>query len=322
MSPLPPSPPPTDVPLAHLEAKARLLIYLLLALILAAGVFVLYARGAFDATQRLVLVADDSEGVHVGMDLTFSGFAIGRVREIQLAENGSVQILVDVAQKDAHWLRTSSVFTLVRGVVGSPNIRAYSGVLSDPPLPAGAVRTVLQGDASAEIPKAISAARSLMENLSEMTAAGGPVHQLLANLHTTTERLNGPGGALTVLMGSPQEARKVATTLDRTNALLDKLNRIAAQTDTQVYGPKGLMPQTQATVAQVQALLADLRTSVQRVDTILEDAKAISSNAKSASTDLGALREEVDANLRKIEHLVTEIQKKWPFASPAQLELP
>ncbi len=299
-----------------------MLIYLLLALVLAGSLFVLYARGAFDATQRLVLVADDSEGVYVGMDLTFSGFAIGRVQEIQLAEDGSVQLLVDVAQKDAHWLRTSSVFTLVRGVVGSPAIRAYSGILSDPPLPAGAMRTVLQGDASAEIPKAISAARSLMENLNALTAAGGPVHQLLANLQTTTERLNGPGGALTVLMGSPQEARKVAVTLDRTNALLDKLNRVAAKTDSQVFGPQGVMPQTQATVAQIQTMLTDLRASLQRVDAILEDAKAISASAKGASTDLGALREEVDANLRKIEHLVTDIQKKWPFAAPAQLELP
>ena len=112
------------------------------------------------------------------------------MNQIELDENGKVRILVDVAQKDAHWLRTSSVFTPVRSVVGSPNIRAYSGVLRTRPA-AGAVRTVLQGDASAEIPKAIAAARNLMENLVALTA-GGPVSQLLANLHTTTERLNSP----------------------------------------------------------------------------------------------------------------------------------
>ena len=318
--PLPTDTPPESV--EHLQAKARLLIYVFLALVAGAIVFVLYARGAFDATQRLVLIAEDSEGVHVGMDLTFSGFAIGRVNQIELDENGKVRILVDVAQKDAHWLRTSSVFTLVRSVVGSPNIRAYSGVLSDPPLPQGAVRTVLQGDASAEIPKAIAAARNLMENLVALTAVGGPVSQLLANLHTTTERLNGPGGALTVLMGSNQEANKVTAVLERTRALLDKLNRLTAHTDTHLYAEQGLLPQTQATVAQVQALLNDLRGSLQRVDAILQDAKAISSNAKGASADLGALRDEVDANLRKIEGLVTDIQKKWPFARPTPLELP
>ena len=53
---------PTDTPPAsveHLQAKARLLIYVFLALVAGAIVFVLYARGAFDATQRLVLIAED-----------------------------------------------------------------------------------------------------------------------------------------------------------------------------------------------------------------------------------------------------------------------
>lgn len=137
-------------PVAYLELKAAMLLLFTLALIVGSGLYLLYARGAFEPTQTLVLTADDSEGVVVGMDMTFSGFPIGRVRRIELAETGNARIVVDVAQKDAHWLRESSVFTLVRGVVGGTNIRAYSGILTDPPLPAGAVRPVLRGDATAE----------------------------------------------------------------------------------------------------------------------------------------------------------------------------
>ena len=53
-------------------------------LVIGSGLYLLYARGAFESTQELVLVADDSEGVTVGMDLTFSGFPIGRVRRIDV----------------------------------------------------------------------------------------------------------------------------------------------------------------------------------------------------------------------------------------------
>ena len=62
------------------------------------------------------------------------------MRRIELAETGNARIVVDVAQKDAHWLRESSVFTLVRGVVGAPTSARGSGILTDPLLPAGAVR--------------------------------------------------------------------------------------------------------------------------------------------------------------------------------------
>ena len=284
--------------------------------------FVMYSRGAFDATQRLVLMADDSEGVVIGMDITFSGFPIGRVHRIELADTGKVRILVDVTRKDAHWLRTSSVFTLVRGVVGAPNIRAYTGVLDDPALPDGAVRTVLQGDVSAEIPKVISATRELVENLNTLIGSGGAVNASLTNLQTMTGKLNGPGGALGVLFGNEQDARKITTTLDRTNALLAKLDGMAAKTDTQVFGDKGVLPETRATVVQLNALLGDARDSLKKVDAVLQDAQVITSNAKGATADLGLLRTDVETSLRKIDGLVNEINRKWPFARNTDIQLP
>jgi phospholipid/cholesterol/gamma-HCH transport system substrate-binding protein len=307
---------------ANLELKARLLLLFMLLLVCGSSLYVLYARGAFESTQKLVLMADDSEGVLVGMDLTFSGFPIGRVQRIELAEDGKARILIDVAAKDAHWLRTSSVFTLVRGIVGSTNIRAYTGLLSDPALPDGAVRAVLQGDASAEIPKVISAAKDLIDNLNSLTSNGGAVGVTLANLQTLTGRLNGPGGALTVLFGSEAEAKKLTVTLDRTNALLARLDGLAAKADTQVFGDKGVMLETRAAVVQINALLGEARTSLKKVDAVLIDAQAVSGNVKDATADLGALRGEVEANLRKIESLVNEINRKWPFARDTEIKLP
>ena len=316
----PESPPPA--PATNLEFKARLLMVFMLVLVCGSILFVMYARGAFDATQRLVLMADDSEGVVIGMDLTFSGFPIGRVHGIELSETGKVRILVDVTQKDAHWLRTSSIFTLVRGVVGAPNIRAYTGLLDDPALPDGAVRTVLQGDVSAEIPKVISATKELIENLNTLIGAGGAVHASLGNLQTMTGKLNGPGGALGVLFGNEQDAKKITTALDRTNTLLAKLDGIAAKTDTQVFGDKGVLPETRATVVQLNALLGDARESLKKVDAVLQDAQVISANAKGATADLGVLRTDVETSLRKIDGLVNEINRKWPFARNTDIQLP
>jgi phospholipid/cholesterol/gamma-HCH transport system substrate-binding protein len=314
-----PSPPVRDV---NLEVKARLLIVFMLALVASSVLFVLFARGAFDATQKLVLMADDSEGVVIGMDLTFSGFPIGRVQRIELAETGKVRIVVDVAQKDAHWLRTSSVFTLVRGVVGSPNIRAYTGLLDDPALPDGAVRTVLQGDLSAELPKVIASTRELIDNLNSLTGPNGSVGSTLNHLQTLTERLNAPGGVLSVLLGNEQDARKIITTLDRTNSLLARLDGLAVKADAQVFGDQGVLPETRATVVQLNALLSEARESLKKVDTVLQDAQAISSNARGATADLGVLRADVDASLRKIDGLVNEINRKWPFARNTDIQLP
>lgn len=323
----PPAPPEPGVALgmpevANLEFKAVLLLAFMALLVVGSALYVLYARGAFESTQKLVLVSDDSEGVVVGMDLTFSGFPIGRVRRIELGEDGKARIIVDVPTKDAHWLRTSSVFTLVRGLVGSTNIRAYTGLLKDPPLPDGAVREVLRGDAGAEVPKLVAAAKDLIDNLNNLTASEGAIGASLANFQKLTTRLNGPGGALSVLLGNDAEAKKLIATLDRTNALLTKLDALAAKTDTQVFGDKGVMPETRATIVQLNTLLGEARSSLKKVDAVLVEAQAVGANARAATDDLGALRAEVESSLRKVDGLVNEINRKWPFARDTEIKLP
>ena len=296
-------------------------------------VYVLYARGVFESKQQLVLVADDSEGVLVGMDLTFAGFPIGRVRRIELDEQGKARLVVDVPSKDAHWLRTSSIFTMERGLVGETKIRAFSGVLTDPPLPANAVRTVLRGDTNAEIPRLVAATRTLLENLERMSGAESSLNTSLGNLQTITASLSasaaGRYGVLGGVLGGEENAKKVVSALDRTNALL-------ANADQRLFGKSGVMDDTQATIAQLNALLQDARASLKKVDAVLaeaqgvavevkgvaSEAKSVAANARVATTDLGLLRAEVDASLRKIGHLVDEINRKWPFARDTELKLP
>jgi phospholipid/cholesterol/gamma-HCH transport system substrate-binding protein len=306
----------------HIEAKASMLLLALLVMVLGAVAYLAYARGAFEPTQTLVLVSDDSEGVVVGMDLTFAGFAIGRVKRIELAPDGNARILVDVPLKDSHWLRESSIFTLVRGVVGNTNIRAYTGVLTDPPLADGAVRTVLRGDTAAEIPKLLAEARSLLQNLNAMTASDSALSNSFGNVQALTDKLKGPGGGLGVLLGSDAEAKKLLVTLERTNTLLARLDGLAAKADAQVFGKDGVMPNANATVQQLNALLGDARNSLKKADGILDDAKAISGNAKSATADLGTLRAQVEASLRNVDALILEVNRKWPFARDTEVKLP
>jgi phospholipid/cholesterol/gamma-HCH transport system substrate-binding protein len=285
-------------------------------------VYLLYARGVFEPSQRLVLLADDAEGVTVGMDLTFAGFPIGRVRGIELSVDGTTRILIDVPRKDARWLRESSVFTLTRGLVGNTNLRAFSGVLSDPPLPAGAERRVLVGDATAEIPRLVSETRDLIRNLTQLTSADSALAGSLGNIQSATEKIKGPRGALGVLFGNEADAQKLVVTLDRTNALLARIDGLAAKADQQVFGADGLMPEARAAVVQLNAALLEARESLKKIDAILVDAQAIAGNARAASNDLAALRSEVDANLRKVSRMIDEVNRRWPFAKSTEIKLP
>jgi phospholipid/cholesterol/gamma-HCH transport system substrate-binding protein len=326
--PLPLPDPSLPLP-ASLAWKVRLLLLAVLLMLLGATAYILYARGAFERTQTLVLVADQAEGVAVGMDLTFAGFPIGRVNHVELADDGNARIVIDVPRADSKWLRTSSVFTMESGLVGGPKLRAYSGILSDPALPDGVERRVLSGDASAEIPRLMSSVRDLLGNLTAMTGSGAPLNKSLAQVEQATGKLNGPQGALGLVMGERANTDKVLAALDRTNALLARLDSLSRnadgllqKTDSRVFGPQGLMDGAQASVNQLNGLLGEARGSLQRVDAVLKEAQAIAVNTREATADLTALRAEVEASLRKVDRLVNDVNRKWPLARDPEIKLP
>lgn len=302
----------------HLQFRVGLLLGL--TLMVAAGflIYALYARGVFEATQRLTLVADNAEGVSIGMDLTFSGFPIGRVQRISLGDDGRARIDIDIPRTDARWLRNSSIFTLERGIVGGARIRAFTANLQDDPLADGAERIVLRGDTQEEIPRMVATLRSVLENVEQVTGPGGSLQASLDNLRGLTEQF-----------GGQEDARKVGAVLDRANALLislgglsRRMDGVVAKTDQRMFGAGGVIDGTQRAVDQANAILGELRESLKRVDRILADAQAVSGNAKAATQDLAQLRAEVDASLRKVSGLIDEINRKWPFQRDSEIRLP
>jgi phospholipid/cholesterol/gamma-HCH transport system substrate-binding protein len=222
-----------------------------------------------------------------------------------------------------------------RGLVGGTRIRAFSGMLDDPPLEDGAERQVLRGDAMAEVPKLTAAIRDLLDNLKALTQSDAALAQSLANVQSVTEKLKGPQGAVGVLMGNEADAKKIVTAIDRSNALLARadaltarLDQLVANADRQVFGQGaapgqgGLVTDVRATVQQLNGLLGEARSSLQKVDAVLVEAQGIASNTREATTDLNLLRADVEASLRKVDGLINEINRKWPFKRETDLKLP
>ena len=296
---------PSHLPnIKHPESKAATLLLVTLALIVAFVLFVMSARGVFEENQQLLLVAENSEGVAVGMDMTFSGFPIGRVNRIELGDDGKAHLHVSVPLKDARWLRASSVFTLEKGVVGGSRLRAFTGMLDDEPLEDGARREVLMGDATSGVPELVSTVTRLvgnlerltneqsalvasMDNLQRMTAEQSALAGSLNNMRQFTATLNGRHGALGALLGNDADVAKVIDSLEQT-----------------------------------RLLLSEARASLAKVDAALVDVKAITGNTRAATEDLDALRAEIDLNLRKVSSLVDDLNRKWPFARERELKLP
>ena len=293
--------------------RAKFLIGLTALLLVSAIVFILHARGAFESSQRLILITDDSEGATVGMSLTFAGFQLGRVTRIRLGEDGNAHIEVDIPQSEAHWLKVSSVFTLERNLLGGTRLKAYSGILEDPVLPDGAVRPLLRGDATADIPKVAGTARELLENLQALTGRNSPLVRSLEAIEVASQRLASDRGALAVLMGNTQGA-------DQLQEAIGDLQQLIAATNEKVLGLQpssnsgSTLESVNKTLQATEATLRKAQESLNKLDAVLDDTKAITRNARAASQDLEQLRYEVETSLRTADELMRDVQRVWPLS--------
>lgn len=309
--------------------RAKFLIGLTALLLVGAIVFILHARGAFESSQRLTLVTDDSEGATVGMSLTFAGFQLGRVTRIRLGEDGNAHIEVDIPQSEAHWLKVSSVFTLERNLLGGTKLKAYSGILEDPLLPDGAVRPLLRGDATADIPKVAGTARELLENLQTLTGSNSPLVRSLEAIEVASQRLASNRGALAVLMGNTQGADQlqeaigdlqqlIAATNEKVLGLRPSSTNSSTKASASIVGPADAPTSTlesvNKTLQATEATLRKAKESLTKLDAVLDDTKAITRNARAASQDLELLRYEVEASLRTADELMRDVQRVWPLS--------
>lgn len=320
----------------HLRVKVGLLLAAFPVILGALVLYTLHARGVFEPTRSVMLVARDAEGLSAGVPVTFSGFPIGEIKRIQLTDDGLVRVELRINEKDARWLRQSSTFSFEKQLLGKQRIRVTSPRMADPPLAPDAVTTLRIEDATQNLPELVNGAKAVIDDLRQLTRPGSHLTLMLADLRAVAGRLNGDYGVMEGLTGSPERAQEMLDTSKRINRLVTSLDGVAIRLDTllatsdrKVLGDGGLVDDARRSTEQVNALLGEVRTSLKRADDVLANAQAASANAKvvsenlkESSTDLSKLRAEVDDSVQKVNRMLLEINRKWPLARDSKVRLP
>ena len=299
----------------RLRLKVAILVALIPTVIAALVVYALYAHGVFERYRTVALLAHNAEGVSVGMPVSFSGFAIGNVASMAMTQAGQVRIDLRIREADAHWLRTSSVFTLEKQLIGSPKIRVTSPNMQDPPLPKNAVLELTERDAAEAVPQMVAKIETIIQSIDRLIRPGSSLDRSLANLRVLTERMSGEYGVLEGVTGNAARARQLMEIIGRLDSAAKRIDALLAKTDERIFGDQGTLDEVQRSLKQINAILASAQT-------VTSDLKSVSGNVNEATTDLVTLRADVEDSLRKVNQMLSELNRKWPFSNEPQIKLP
>lgn len=313
-----------------IEFKVGLFITITTLLIMAAIGYVAYRKGAFAKVYTYTLSSKMGESLTEGMPVVVWGFNIGRVSSLELNEQGTVLIKIEIPERHNRMIRADSKFTLEKPLIGSPRIVVSAGSPHSPPLPPGTVSEIaLSSDINDIIQRAkpiIDKADRIMANVEQVTAnladPKGDVNRILKNAETLSARFARKESVLEMAVGDPESVKSIHETIGkvrditvRLDGLLAKADAITGKTGEEIYGPDGVLP-------LVRNILRDLLAKLAKIDATLDNINKVSADAVDSTKDLKVLRSELDAAVTAIGNLAEELDRKIPFKAKPEIKLP
>jgi phospholipid/cholesterol/gamma-HCH transport system substrate-binding protein len=313
-----------------IELKVGLFLIITSVMIAASIGYVAYKKDFFAKIHTFTLAAKSGEDLTEGMPVVFSGFKIGLVQALELSNDGSVLIKIKVPERHVKWIRTDSTFIVNKPLIGSARIVVVTDNLQSSILSSTQVPEVTN---VSDINETIKQARPLLDKVNRIAgnvetitatvaAPQGSVQKILAHVEQLTGNLSQKKSFAEMAIGNQESLDALYAAIKKTKditaqveAILQKADKMATKTDAQVYGDEGVLP-------VVNKSLQDVLAKLQKLDTTVDNINKISSDAAASTSELKALREQIDATVFSLNELVKEIEQKIPFKKAPEIKLP
>lgn len=312
------------------ELKVGIFLVVSTVLIAAAVGYVAHKKGFFTQFYTFTLMSKTGEDLAEGMPVIFSGFKIGTVNALELSENGSVLIKIRIPRQHAKWIRRNSKFIVTKPFIGSSFMAVTTSDMKSPLLSEKIIPEVSKvSDINETIKKlqpVIEEAKIITANIEKITSdladPEGDVHKILRNSEQITANLSEKESLLEMLVKDKKSIQSVYQALEstknitaRTETILEKVDKMAKETDEQVYGENGVFP-------LIIKGLKDLLVKLKKIDATIDNTNKISGEVADSTTDLKVLRSDIDAAVNSIGQLARELEKKIPFKKTPEIKLP
>jgi phospholipid/cholesterol/gamma-HCH transport system substrate-binding protein len=313
-----------------IELKVGLFLIITSVMIAASIGYVAYKKDFFAKIHTFTLAAKSGEDLTEGMPVVFSGFKIGLVQALELSNDGSVLIKIKVPERHVKWIRTDSTFIVNKPLIGSARIVVVTDNLQSSILSSTQVPEVTN---VSDINETIKQARPLLDKVNRIAgnvetitatvaAPQGSVQKILAHVEQLTGNLSQKKSFAEMAIGNQESLDALYAAIKKTKditaqveAILQKADKMAAKTDALVYGDEGTLP-------VVNKSLQDVLAKLQKLDTTVDNINKISTDAAASTSELKALREQIDATVFSLNELVKEIEQKIPFKKAPEIKLP
>ena len=289
----------------------------IMALVAVLGIVLLVAfvgkeRDVFTKKFHLYFIAANGRGMSTNMPVKLSGFKVGKVKRMELAEKAVVKVTMEIDSKYQQWIRSGSKASLVKeGFIGEPFIDLTGGSEDGAVLADGEFVPFKRRAGLVEL---INAAKPAFNEIKEMihyaNDPGGDIKTTIANISALTTELKGARAELADTVRSTaalmeEISKKSGPVLDSTSSVMKNLEGVTARLEP-------MMERMDAITERAEAATTRLPETAASLDAVVENMKTLTGMLASESPAIREMLTDAGETLGDAREVVGGVKKSWP----------
>lgn len=260
--------------------RGKILIFLITA-ILGALIFLYFAgkeRGFLIKKKDFYCLTSKATGLYVGMPVRISGFKIGRLKKMELQEDGFVKLTLSIEESHSKWFKDGTVAVFSKeGFIGESYIEILPGK-GQPLKPGQTIKFFRQAgieEIAGELKEEISEIlKGVKETINYLNAPEGNIKKSINNIEMISHNLIETTNQLNALLFElNKKIPHIADNSDKTLEEIRELVRLLQNLSKELYDTataiKGL------TKKDMPFIIEQTKKSMQDIDEILQSVKGI-----------------------------------------------
>lgn len=253
-----------------------------------------------------------------GQPVTFQGFNIGRIKKMELQQDGKVRITLNLLERYHSMLHQGSIIHLVRdGLIGEQTLEITAGDMSKPVIKRGAN---ISYETAATIEQLLQDVKPAVENanklLHELALLATWLNDPESDLRQVVKRLDSLTRGLTP-ENVGEAADHIAQILEDLHSLSKNLadNRIgeqlarSLQVTTEILSD--LKPLSQEIAKQGPESLKRINSLIRQVELLSKSLETVASDLSELTPELPGLARESREGIRQMQLLLKKLQNSW-----------
>lgn len=318
----------------NLEIKVGLFIFVSIIMIAFMVIGFLVTQDVFTRKVKVMFVAASGEGLSKSMPVMYSGFQIGRVQDIELRDDGNVELQAKIPERYKKWVKPDSTATIqAQGVIGANSIVLAGGDMSAAEIKDGQTYMLKREkgipDLLAKIEPMIEDLKNIFQNIDNVTTSISKKSPMLENFMEGAGALGNDmkqkKGSLGYLVRSDYLKDQVQEIVAQIKVIEGNVQKITEKVDTRVDDTKPVIQDLDKGIIAIKEgaekigkLAKNLDTTVNKIQPTLNNTNKISTDVAGATTNLADIRKQADEILSTTNRVLLNLEDKWPFDSKSE----